>query len=346
MAWRFKISPERYQQRLSPANAPGGRSWGDEAKPLYHSGSRDEQMFTRSDLVQSGAIRSAARLPRPGGLLAVRWSRAWARVGALLGVLLLLGSCAAQDISLEQGGSPLAGAPTSNGAVNDTGWQQADTALEFRHVRLRIGTQSGDLAILRLDPSAYRIRVAYDIFNPGRISEWADAVKPVALINGGYFDEEKRATALVIFDGTVRGSSYVGFGGMVVVNAEGEFELRSLSQQPYDPEEHLLQALQSSPMLIQPGGVLAEIDADDARSRRTVIARDTSGRILLIACGWHAFSLNELALLLKDSDLELDAALNLDGGRSTGMYLQTPTIQFMMDSFDSVPMVLVVDEKS
>ena len=133
---------------------------------------------------------------------------------------------------------------------------QIGNSLEFRHVRLKTGQQSGELAILRLDPHAYRIRVAYDAANPGRVSEWAKAIKPVALINGGYFDAQGKATALVIFDGIPQGASYEGFGGMVVVNSQGEFELRSLRQQPYDPDEPLQQAMQSSPMLIQPGGKL------------------------------------------------------------------------------------------
>ncbi len=233
-------------------------------------------------------------------------------------------------------------APTA--ASRDTGWRQVDTALEFRRLPVAIDQQQTDLTILRLDPKLYHIRVAYDSGHPGRISDWAASVKPVALINGGYFDEKKKATALVIFDGIAQGSSYKGFGGMVVVNQQGGFELRSLRQQPYDPAEPLQQAMQSAPMLIQPGGVLSDLQADDKRSRRTVIARDTRGRILLIVCDFPVFTLKELARLLKESDLELDAALNLDGGSSTGMYLRTSSMKFTIDSFDTVPLVLVVDK--
>ena len=98
-------------------------------------------------------------------------------------------------------------------------------------------------------------------------------------------------------------------------------------------------------MLIQPGGTLSDLKANEDRARRTVIARDKSGRILLIVCDWPVFTLKELATLLHTSDLEIDAALNLDGGRSTGMYLRTPAMQVIIDSFDSVPLVLVVDRK-
>jgi exopolysaccharide biosynthesis protein len=235
--------------------------------------------------------------------------------------------------------------PAPTAASRDTGWRQVDTALEFRRLPLAIDQQQADLTILRLDPKAYHIRVAYDTGRPGRISDWATAVKPVALINGGYFDEKKKATALVIFDGIAKGTSYRGFGGMVVVNQQGSFELRSLRQQPYDPAEPLQQAMQSSPMLIQPGGVLSDLEVDDKRSRRTVIARDTGGRILLMVCDFPVFTLKELAKLLKESDLELDAALNLDGGSSTGMYLRTSAMNFTIDSFDTVPLVLTVDKQ-
>jgi exopolysaccharide biosynthesis protein len=274
----------------------------------------------------------------------VRRAQIW--LITLIEIWLLLSACVVETTGTQ--GVP--GAETTQVAgesagVDDTGWEEIGDRLEFRRVRLKAGRQSGDLVVLRLDPQAYRIRVAYDSANPGRISDWARAVKPVALINGGYFDAEGKATALVIFDGIPQGASYEGFGGMVVVNSQGDFELRSLRQRPYDPNEPLQQAMQSSPMLIQPGGLVSDLDTDEDRSRRTVIARDTSGRILLIACDWAAFTLKELATLLKESDLDLDAALNLDGGRSTGMFVNTPEMQFTMDSFEPIPLVLVVENK-
>ncbi len=274
-----------------------------------------------------------------------------ARLIVLLACWLGLVACAPQDIHVAS--APATALPNSTPTPSpqdtpppNTVWKQVEAGMEFRRLPLSAGEHHGQLNIVRLEPKTYRIRVAYDSQRPGRVSEWAAAVKPVALINGGYFDANKKATALVIFDGIARGESYQGFGGMVVVNPAGEFELRSLRQQPYNPEEQLQQAMQSAPMLIQPGGVVSDLEADEDRSRRTVIARDTSGRILLIVDDFPVFTLKELAQVLKQSDLELDAALNLDGGRSTGMYLNTGAMRLTVDSFDSVPLVLVVDKKS
>jgi exopolysaccharide biosynthesis protein len=210
---------------------------------------------------------------------------------------------------------------------------------------MQAGGVSGHMTMLRIDPKAYAVRVKYDVANAGSLREWFDALKPLAVINGGYYDEQGKATALVIFDGIRSGESYQGFGGMVAINEQGGFELRSLSQQAFDPNENLQQAMQSSPMLIQPGGVVSELEPDLDRSRRTVIARDVAGRILLIVSDSASFTLLELAQALKNSDLELDAALNLDGGRSTGMYVRTDTASVQIDSFDKLPLVLVVQRQ-
>jgi exopolysaccharide biosynthesis protein len=238
-----------------------------------------------------------------------------------------------------------AGKPVGSGDGSETadrGWQQVDSAMELRKIRLATNGHAGHLTVVRLDPAAYQIRVKYDVANAGSIREWFDAIKPVAIINGGYFDQNRKATALVIFDGIRTGESYEGFGGMIAINAQGQFELRSLRQQPFDPNEELQQAMQSAPMLIQPGGVVSDLQPDDDRSRRTVIARDIQGRILLIVSDAAIFTLPELGQALKQSDLEIDAALNLDGGRSTGMYVRTETADVRVESFDKLPLVLTV----
>lgn len=268
------------------------------------------------------------------------------RVIALLCVLLLGPSaCVLQRRgALDQGSAGPASGNRSPEA-HDQGWQQVAPAMELRTLRLRAGTTTGEVTVVRFDPTAYQLRVKYDVQHPGTIREWFEALQPLAVINGGYFDAQGRPTALVIFDGTRRGVSYEGFGGMVVINAQGQFELRSLSQQPFDAHEPLQQAMQSAPMLIQPGGQLAAIEDDDVdRSRRSVIARDRAGRVLLIVSRSPTFTLRELAQALHTSDLELDAALNLDGGRSTGLYLRTERASVAIDSYDRVPLVLVVEK--
>jgi len=103
-------------------------------------------------------------------------------------------------------------------------------------------------------------------------------------------------------------------------------ELRWLVEKPYNSSEPLQAALQSFPILVQSGGELgfgAERE-NHAGARRTVIAQDRAGRLLFIVAPQGYFTLHQLSVYLTESDLDLDIAINLDGGGSTGILVANP----------------------
>ena len=110
---------------------------------------------------------------------------------------------------------------------------------------------------------------------------------------------------------------------MLAVTPAGP-ELRWLAEQPYDAAEPLRYGLQSFPLLVKPGGVLGFPNEDGARARRTVIGRDRQGRFLFLVAPYGTFTLHGLSTYLVDSDFDLDIALNLDGGTSSGIALAEP----------------------
>jgi hypothetical protein len=101
----------------------------------------------------------------------------------------------------------------------------------------------------------------------------------------------------------------------------------------------------SFPVLVKPGGVMGfPADADDGNpARRTVVAQDFAGHILFIAAPRGHLSLHETAVFLAASDLEINVALNLDGGPSTGLWLQSDKNPVGIDSRAAVPSVLSVE---
>jgi len=234
--------------------------------------------------------------------------------------------------------------PTATPVPDDTGWRTLATGVEWR--RLWAGTGAGRerLRLVRLDPGQVRLRVVYQPAHPRHISQWAD-VLPAALlvVNAGYFSPEKQVTGLTISDGVASGRPYDDFAGMLAVSAGGQTSVRWLRTWPYRPDEGLAQAVQSFPLLVKPGGVMGfPPDADEGqRSRRTVVAQDTSGRIILLVSPNLRFSLHELAVWLTESDLALDIALNLDGGHSSGLWLKGHDEQ--IDSPEIIPAVIVVE---
>jgi exopolysaccharide biosynthesis protein len=92
-------------------------------------------------------------------------------------------------------------------------------------------------------------------------------------------------------------------------------------------------------------GKATQFNADAGGSRRSIVAIDKQGRLLLIASPSTAFSLGELEDLLVSSDLSIDRALNLDGGASTGLYVNSGNQKVAIDSVAKLPIAIIIQSK-
>ena len=238
-------------------------------------------------------------------------------------------------------------APPAAARAPDSGWQAGRPGIERRHMQASIAPDRAavPLVIVRLDPTLVRLRVAYAPDRPRGLRSWFVERRSLAAINGSFFTPEYQATALLISDGSASGDSYLGFGGMLAAAPDGSVSLQALRDQPYDPAEPRDQALQSFPMLVFPGGQPAALEDDGRRARRSVVALDCAGRLLLLVSPTSDFTLPDLAKWLSQSDLDVDRALNLDGGSSTGLFLNDGALQEAIDSFGPLPIVLLVEAK-
>ncbi len=236
--------------------------------------------------------------------------------------------------------------PTITPQPPDTGWHSTHPGIEVRSVDVLAGQLTERVSIARLDPHAVTLRVEYSPGVAYPVSVWAQRLGALMVVNGGYFTEEARVTGLTVVDGQSFGTPYGDFAGMVAVTADGVPSVRWLRTWPYDPVEPLQSAIQSFPVLVKPGGVMGfPADGDDGRtSRRTVAAQDDEGRILLLAAPRGYLSLHALAVWLAESDLDLDTALNLDGGTSTGFWMAggSATSGTQIESLTAVPAVIGV----
>ena len=211
----------------------------------------------------------------------------------------------------------------------EAGWSFLQPGLERRVIGIynNQNQQVESLYIWRLDQEYFHLDVAY-AERPKSLDTWQKETNATVVMNGGFFsvaNEKYMPDGLTIVNGKAVGRSFSGFGGMLAID-EARAELRWLVEKPYNASEALRAALQSFPILVQPGGGLgfpAERD-NHARARRTVIAQDKNGRILLMVAPQGYFTLHELSVYLTESDLNLDVALNLDGGGSTGILIANP----------------------
>jgi exopolysaccharide biosynthesis protein len=233
--------------------------------------------------------------------------------------------------------------PSSSSGTQLNVWNRVATGVEVRYEDWKIpGGDDDTVTIVRFDLHKIKLSVGYQPGQPLLMNEWMQQEHATALINGGYFDQQDKATALVVSNGKVFGESYTGFGGMLSVDDHGTVNLRSLRQQPYDPNnEQLEQATQSTPMLMS-GGKRTQFSADASQTRRSVVAMDKQGHLLFIVSPNQVFSLDELADQLVSSDLSIEVALNLDGGSSTGLYVNGGSSHLAIDSLAKLPLVIIV----
>ena len=246
--------------------------------------------------------------------------------------------------SISVNGTPVTS--SSNGASNGSKlnvWNKVSPGIELRYEDWKNPDGDDDtVTIARFDLHKVKLSVGYQPGQPLLMHDWMQQERAIAIINGGYFDQQNNATALVVSNGKAYGESYAGFGGMLSVNSQGKVSLRSLHQQPYDPnKEHLEQATQSAPTLML-GGKRTQFNADASQTRRSIVAMDKQGHLLFIASPGQVFSLDQLADQLASSDLSIDTALNLDGGASTGLYINAGHSHIAIDPLTKLPLVVII----
>jgi hypothetical protein len=231
----------------------------------------------------------------------------------------------------------------------DTGWQSLVAGVELREIDVTVDLErpTERLRIVRLDPGQVEFRVRYSPDDPRMVSTWGAEAGSVLVVNGAYFappDEGGGTIGLLVSDGQAWGTPLDSYAGMFAVTASGDVSVRWLEQSPYDSQERLAQAVQSFPVLVKPGGVMGfPAQADDGTpARRTTVAQDGDGNVLFIVAPRGTLGLHELAVFLAESDLDIEVALNLDGGGSTGLWLAAGDARVEIDSYTPVPSVISV----
>lgn len=217
-------------------------------------------------------------------------------------------------------------------------WENVADGIEQR-TYIPDGNALAQLITLRMDPQRANFQVHYRPGDPLTLQAWR-ATLPDAdvIINANFFLHDHTITGMLVADGIVYGQSFTDRGGTFGI-LDGIPVLRSNIHQPYAGEPYT-QAIQAFPMLVLDGQASYTNSRATERSRRTLVGLDQQGRVILMATPGLGLSLNDLSAYLATTDLNLQQAMNLDGGGSTMLYVRgTDTF---LPSFDPVPAVLAV----
>lgn len=253
----------------------------------------------------------------------------------IISILSLLSACNLYSTPSLPSPSPAAPQTTP---IPTGEWQLIADGLE-RRVYIPDGAKLAQMIVLRIDPDKFRFRAVYRAGDPLSITDWRQ-VEPDAsvIINANFFDPQNNVLGLLVSDGVVFGTSYQNRGGTFVVE-NGVPSVHSNRLQPYQGEP-LEQAVQAFPLLVENGKATYYNTSSAELTRRTVIAEDANGNILIMTTPFLGLSLADLSAYLPTTDMNIVTAFNLDGGGSTMMAI--PSIDFLLPSFDRVPAILAV----
>jgi len=229
--------------------------------------------------------------------------------------------------------------------ITADGWQTVRSGVAIRMMLADPISKTGRVDVVKIDPAQVDFHVRYQPEAPLKVRDWYSTTQALIVINSSFFDGGNHAVGQLTTDGKS--------DGQVHQRMEGAFYLTGVGAAVWPLQGwvkpaglQIAESVESFPMLLLPGGLLNPNIPDDARvARRTVVAVDRSGDLLFIVTPSSAFTLHGMGVWLANSDLDLDTALNFDGGSSSGLAVWTPTGEWGFDSSNRVPAVVTVDVK-
>ncbi len=232
-------------------------------------------------------------------------------------------------------------------------WRPVGAGISQSHIPVDLPDGDGTSIVYayRLDPQKVKFRVRYDSTEPHTIEDWLAITGADIVINGGYFATSTAPMGRIIVDGRMfgvpldYGNDSIGVPGLFASTGDVA-EIYALGRESYNPRGMRFdQAIECYPLLLLPGGQPTFPIDTGKLARRTVIGIDEDGQVVILVSNIDVFSLYNLSEWLSNSGLRMDSALNLDGGRSTGLGVRIPGHEELVQSYVPLPVVLAVYTK-
>ncbi len=184
---------------------------------------------------------------------------------------------------------------------------------------------SNTITAWKVDPSRFEFQLVETDHSKGRHAAWfLDHAHGLLAVNAGYFARRQDGSIYPVgflkIDGRSRSVPWdAGTGGLLSFSS-GKMSI-DVPLPAKAVRDALENAVQSKPVMIEPGGVWAMRSNRKILKNRTAVCLLPDGHVLIIAVSGRGLSLYELAVLMKkpgeDGFFGCEAAIALDGGSST-----------------------------
>lgn len=217
----------------------------------------------------------------------------------------------------------------------ENGWTAVEDGLSYKEISIiSEDEQEKDLVVVKVDPRKYSFQIYQnkDKESSKNIKEIHEETGSLLTFNGSYFTEDFKPTGLLIKDGeTIRDVSNADLlNGILAINAAGIAYI--FDTDTFNNNQAIEFAIQNGPIIYK-DGKMGVTEENTAASSRTLIGTDKDNQIIIIILKrnllnpLNTISLYEMAKLINESSqlssLGLQSVLNLDGGSSTGLMVDS-----------------------
>ena len=221
-------------------------------------------------------------------------------------------------------------------SAGEDGWTNLAPGVEIRLLRAPGSNNSSSVVALRTTPEHLRV-----VSGTSReIEEWRKDNKAIAAINGGFFDAQDKSLGLRASGGKkLKALHGKAWGVFYTRGSEKSPKAHIVPTDKFSWQNDMREAVQCGPRLVENGKVL-KVKFQWARRSGIGIQRD--GKVIIAVADsdvslpeWAKFWASPKALNCRD-------ALNLDGGPSSQLSLQTPARRLHLRSGRSVPDAILI----
>jgi len=219
-------------------------------------------------------------------------------------------------------------------------WRKIETGIWYT----KIEASSGSIHAVKIDPHLYRFGVAL----PSEMGRVSSTVRGLAIksgakvaINGGFFTPEYHPLGLIIDNGKVINPvKKMSWWGIFYISDLRPYIVHTSE---FKGEAGIETAIQCGPRLVINGEIPR---LKEGVAERSGVCIDKDGNVILVVTQNLMLSLQEFASVLKGGGeaggLGCVNALNLDGGRSTQMYIKTRGLDLSIPGANEIADAIVV----
>lgn len=217
----------------------------------------------------------------------------------------------------------------------ENGWSKVAPGIEMRLLQAPGSSNANSVVALRTTPEHLRIVSG----TPREIEEWRKESKALVAINGGFFDAQDKSLGLRASGGKRLNALHGKAWGVFYTRGKKNPKAQIVPTEKFAWKSDMREAVQCGPRLVENGKVL-KLKFQWARRSGIGIQRD--GKVV-IALADSDVSLPEWAKFWAAPDaLNCPNALNLDGGPSSQLSIQTPSRRLHLRSGRTVPDAILI----